>query len=445
LIIQIEICDNSIEGVLGMRIMRVAIVSFIIFYMVGLVDQMLTAHAVWFDANASFEDVQNTIDAGANINQYDEDGMTGLIDAVFRNDKVLTLQLLNAGAFVNLPATVDPVSHIVTGNTALHYAVRNSDTNEGLVITELLLHKGADVRMRNREGNEPLHEAWRIGGYDTLRTGDAAEINLNKRTQLLRILIKHGADLNARNGSGRTLLLKLIEMYNFWGVLDIFNDWRSLLSTQLLSEMLQVSIMRGLSQQVRERLLNPPPVIGSDGNPQVYAPNGLNGMMHAVIRNDTDMVKRLASAIGSNINAQSIDEFRYTSLVLAIYHRNKDMVELLLELGADPLVRDADGDTALHQAILLPDISIQKKIIDVLLKDEKTRSYLINARNNANRTILHEIVRLNDMELLQYMIDKYGKDLHADIQDNAKRTALDYAIKFKRTAMVNLLRGIGAK
>ena len=86
--------------------------------------------------------------------------------------------LLELGADINVRDS--------QGNTPLHDAFLKKD-NKYKVIIELLIDKGADINAQNYEGNTPLHSALVNYDYDTAS-----------------LLINMGADINIPNKLGTT-------------------------------------------------------------------------------------------------------------------------------------------------------------------------------------------------------------------------------------------------
>ena len=116
-----------------------------------------------------------------------------------RIDKVR--QLIKEGYDVNIKGKD-------IGMTPLHIAVR-IPTLDLEIITFLLKH-GADVNAKDRYGGQPLHDlvrAWR------------SEENTKTSIQVISLLLKHGADVNAKNNRGNTALggsnLRNLEIITF--------------------------------------------------------------------------------------------------------------------------------------------------------------------------------------------------------------------------------------
>ncbi len=126
------------------------------------------------------EIVDLLVEYGANVNKVDSeyDGRTVLFSAVTSSASI-TKMLLERGAELHV---VD--AH---GNTPLHVAA-----GEGKVdVVELLLDQGVEVNQRNSAGATALH--WVAADSHDL-------------SEVAGVLIKHGANVNAKNDRGYTPL-----------------------------------------------------------------------------------------------------------------------------------------------------------------------------------------------------------------------------------------------
>jgi len=70
-----------------------------------------------------------------------------------------------------------------------------------------------------------------------------------------------------------------------------------------------------------------------------------SAIFEACRKGDMEEVQRLYGADNNVIHA--LDLKGYTPLILAVYNQSKEVVEFLLENGADPNAMDAAGNTAL--------------------------------------------------------------------------------------------------
>jgi ankyrin repeat protein len=136
------------------------------------------------------EQLRQLLKRGANPNKPEELSlMTPLMAA---ETLPVTWALLEAGA--------DPRARDRTGKTALHYAVKMRD---GKTIIQLLVRAGAEINARAEEPGKttPLFSA--VENYlETPEKKNAEEI--------IRTLVELGADINAADGKGMTVLAMAI-------------------------------------------------------------------------------------------------------------------------------------------------------------------------------------------------------------------------------------------
>lgn len=107
----------------------------------------------------------------------------------------------------------------IAGYTPLHYAVSSPN---GIPLARLLLAHGADVNAAAADGTTPLliaADSAYLPGVQLLlthganvhavdsRTGRNALIRSANRTELVRLFLDHGLDVNARDSQGRTALM----------------------------------------------------------------------------------------------------------------------------------------------------------------------------------------------------------------------------------------------
>lgn len=170
-------------------------------------------------------------------------------------------------------------------------------------LVEKLLNAGAQVNATNRNGGTALMFSAISGDLRTIR-----------------LLLAHGADVNAVGA-------------NRWGAM-------------------MVAAVKGHVDVVAEFLQR-----GADPNlPDVY---GWTPLMRAANRNRSETVRRLLLDPRTNIAHR--DDDGATALHRAAEEGHLDMVELLIELGADVDALDANGRSAAIRADLAqhPDVAVR--------------------------------------------------------------------------------------
>jgi len=222
-------------------------------------------------------------------------------------------------------------------DSLFHYAVANRDIH----YVRLMLEHGADVyAMNHSPAMTPLHVAANIG--------DAGKSSL---------LLKFKADVNAETPDGATPLMFAAT----WGHEEV---------AKLLLEngaRLDIHTACALGRQAdAERLLKANPQIANERDKRLQR----SPLFWAVQRGDTDLVKLLIDS-GADVNARALrygeagnvvtgpevwnrDEKKNTGetpLHLAAKGENTQIVQLLLEKGAEVNAQDEDGTTPLDKAV----------------------------------------------------------------------------------------------
>jgi len=113
---------------------------------------------------------------------------------------------------------------------------------------------------------------------------------------------------------------------------------------------------------------------------------------------------------GVDVNARARSKFKNSPLQAALLAGQLATAKLLLARGADPLLRQAHGFTALHEAALLG----RRDLVDVLL----AAGAELNARGDDGRTPLTEALRGNHADLATYLRAKgaRGAEIVADLK-----------------------------
>ncbi|MGB2866682.1 MAG: ankyrin repeat domain-containing protein [Sedimentisphaerales bacterium] len=375
--------------------------------------------AIWIREGRE-DNVKALLDAGADVDVKDDNGLTALYWAAFDSSKdVLDLILAN-GNYANtihLAACRGDLSRIKTlieegtdvntrdgfGCTPLHWAVlaespdvadfliaKGADINAkdtrnlsplmaacALPVVELLISKGADIQGQDAlQGQTKLHMACGGGEKDVadllIRRG--ADVNLrDKRGQtplwiaasgghkeIVELLIKKGADINASNNRGRTPLA-VAKQGKHAEVIDILRQHGA-------TETLHGAVTSGNIGEVK-RLLSE----GKDVNSRDS--EGQTPLHLAANRGHKEMVEVLI-ANGADIEARE-NRYSSTPLLNAAVRGRKEVVELLLSKGADIEGKNSDGLTPLNLTAAYG-TAIHTEIIQLLLDrgaDIESRSY----------------------------------------------------------------------
>uniref|UniRef100_A0A6B2EBK2 Ankyrin n=1 Tax=Phlebotomus kandelakii TaxID=1109342 RepID=A0A6B2EBK2_9DIPT len=310
----------------------------------------------------------------ADVNAFNLDGCTLLIDAVKRGDGFSSLFLLEKNVNVNLTSKM-------TGDTALHivvtYSKKSTDEEtyqEMLDVGRKILDCQPDPNIQNKRGYTPLQMAIVSGNDEMIACLLALEdLNLNLRTNdeksalqfalqtseapfdVARSLIEKGADANVKySDSGNNLLQTLIanEMEEAAIFLTEFANLNHINTARLTA--LHMACEKSMTRLVKQLLEQ-----GADPNIQT---NDLRTTLHcAVVANNLSVVEAFVKhqdevkLAGGKPDFNIKDANGDSPLSLALSLAHKDLVPLLINGGADVNDRNGQDLTLLHQAILKED------------------------------------------------------------------------------------------
>ena len=159
----------------------------------GVNDKQETA-LMWGATHPNHKVVSRLLAHWADVEQADNRGVTPLMVAAM-NGHVKTIdELLNSGAKIDKSDK--------QGKTALIYAIQSKN----LIVVEHLLSKGADVNKQDMALNTPAMHATQA--FMCSFFSEISDINVDFRNikDILSVLVKYGANLNAQDINGNTIL-----------------------------------------------------------------------------------------------------------------------------------------------------------------------------------------------------------------------------------------------
>ncbi|CAG0882641.1 unnamed protein product [Cyprideis torosa] len=349
---------------------------------VGGVHQSMSSNAlstVNLAANASASNVTNGEGLNALLKKLFEVSMNGsgdgteeLVKGAANGDGQRVEDLLSDGG-------LDPNSQF-SGHCALHAASQNGH----LDVVKVLLRYNVDLEVEDKDGDRAVHHA---------AFGDEPGI--------LELLARSGADLNARNKRRQTPLHIGVNK----GHLGVV---RSLL---LLNCHPSLQVRMGMCFLCLRSL-------GNSAEEDI----GVRVLFFVARRSSSD----------KGIDFCWQDSEGDTPLHDAVSKKRDDMLDLLLEAGADITINNNHGFNVLHHAALRGNPSAMR----VLLM-KAPRPWIVDERKDDGYTALHLAALNNHVEVAELLIQVGKADMN--VQNINLQTPLHLAVERQHTQIVRLL------
>ena len=393
----------------------------------------------WAARMDDLQTAQALIDANANVRAANRYGITPLYLACINGSAAMIELLLKAGADSNtaLPegetalmtaartGKVDAVKVLLShnadinrkeswrGQTALMWAAAEGHSD----VIRILLDHGADIRARSNGGFTPLLFAVREGKMDAVKTLLAAGANLNESLPPRR---RGNAppDPDADPGINAFMLAVGNVHYELAAfLLDQGADPTS--APQGFTALHQITWLRR-------------PGTG-DNNP---SPQG-SGKMDSL-----EFVRKLV-AHGANVNARAtkranmgttvrFNAIGATPFLLASRTADLQLMRLLLELGADPLIPNEDGTTPLLAAAgvgtnsPVEEPGTEPEVLEAV-KLTLSLGGDINAIDKNGDTVMHGAAHKHVPSTIRFLAEKGAKIQVWNQPNKAKQTPLEIA------------------
>jgi ankyrin repeat protein len=311
------------------------------------------------------------------------------------------------------------------GWTPLHLATWNH--NE---IAALLLEHGAKLEEQDRGGLAPLALAARNGNDDSVR-----------------FLIEHGANIRAEDFSGRTPL-HYAAQYGHAGSATLLLDHGAPVDIRdghAMTPLMQAS-MWGREEVVRLLLSRGANVNAREAGDWTPLHRAVSG---GLAKPNPAVVKHL---LEHGADPRAKDDQGNTPLMFAVSQNDPEIVRMLLDRGADPRIRNSSGNSPLWAAIIVPDAAQREnantnfiaagdhyaEIVELLL-DHGADANLISRDQGAP---LHQAARAGGVELTRVLL---AHGARAEIQgDDRGTTPLMLAAENAHPEIVKLLLAAGA-
>jgi tankyrase len=239
-------------------------------------------------------------------------------------------------------------------STPLHFAAGYNRVG----VVEFLLSKGADVHAKDKGGLVPLHNACSYGHYE-----------------VTELLVKHGASVNVSD------LWKFTPLHEA--------------AAKGKQEIVKLLLRHGADAAKKNRDGHTPTdLVKEDDEELLDLLRGDSALLDAAKKGSLDRVKRLLNP--GNINCRDSQGRNSTPLHLAAGYNHIDVVECLLESGADVNAQDKGGLIPLHNASSYGHLDIAALLIK--------HNAVVNATDKWGFTPLHEAAQKGRTQLCALLV-----------------------------------------
>ena len=319
------------------------------------------------------------------------------------------VELISAGVNVNLADTND-------GNTALHLA-------NNFQVVKLLVDAEADVNAKNKNGDTPLHIA--------AKHGDA---------EVCRYLIANGANVNATNVE-KQYPIHFAAYYCNVDVFKLLTENGSPIdaSDDNLFTPLHLASSQGCVELVK--------LLASDKKVDVksYERKNHNNALHmAVLFGHYNVVDVLATPK----MIESTNENWYTPLIMAAKMNRQDILELLVNRGANVNATSKSGNCALYAAVNNGNVNMARYLLDHGAKVRRSlfiavdngnlemckllieRGADVNTRDARSYNVLMIASGKGDLEILKLLVHSGANSKLKEAADEARQAGHDDIVVF---------------
>ena len=273
-------------------------------------------------------------------------GGVAVVDAVKAGDAAVLRTLLEAGA--------DPDAAELDGSTALLWASHRDD----LESVRLLIEAGADASAANDLGAGPLWAAGQNGSAAVVRvlleagadpdgellSGETPAMMAARAgsADVVAQLAAAGADLDRQGSRGQTALM--------WAAAQGHAD--------VVEALLEGGADLSVRSDVWTQVMAVPPHSRPEYNREI--PHGGNTALLFAVRAGDAPSARVLVAAGADVD--DADAWGVSATTLAAHGGHVELVEFLLERGADPNAAEA-GFAAVHEAVMRNDLRMATALL----------------------------------------------------------------------------------
>ena len=396
--------------------------KFILFVMCGGILYIHYALGIdYFNSTLSADQQISAVESALDVDARNDLGLTGLMFAAIYGEKELASALIKRGSHLELTSPDER-------QTALHYATNNLRAMDSAAVGYQLIDAYASTRAVNNLGNSPLQL---VISTDVLED----------RQKMVDALMKNGANINAQNAQGDTLLHLAVNMQAYNWLPSLLQKYGSIMNRTLknkkgltareYAEQLGFGDMLPMLDQVQ------PLIASAERDSQ-----GLTGLMLAIMGDDKKIVGKYAKDKKA-INLLSNDEYQNSALHVALMNEDIDALSVLLANNANLTIKNAKGELPIHYIVRVFDPAKKVKALDMILKSAPSS---LLAQNKRGDTVVHYLVQYDDQVSFEYLYKNYKSLLQKAlaIKNKSLETPVALANRLSRPVILKAIQAMAS-
>lgn len=332
------------------------------------------------------------------IQDLGQDKLDDLLrEAILKNNLRDVQLLLEQGANIDAPNVKKIFAH---GITALMYFIQRNS----LEVVSFLLDKGVNIEAVDNDG-------------DTALLHSIMRVCVHNNTQIFQLLLDKGAKINVKNRNGLTVI-DYVTKHSKPELLKLLINKNLITQNELDSRLIKAMHENNPTKMQC--------LIEAGANIDETNVHGVSIFMRIVSADHINIVRMLIEKNKKLLNIT--DSFKITALMYAFQRINIEMIQLLIEMGADLEADSPGGYTVLISAAAYGYTSIVK----LLLK----KGANIDAQTDEGKTALMCSAERGYTGIMELLLNR-GANIDVPNEDNL--TVRDYIIAHGKLEMLKLL------